>query len=66
MYNEASGVPSLSKDTIERIMIAIPDIEEQEKTCLVLDSVTQKISLEESYLSKLQQQKSYLLSTMFI
>ena len=66
MYNEASGVPSLSKDTIERIMIAIPDIEEQEKTCLVLDSVTQKISLEKSYLSKLQQQKSYLLSTMFI
>ena len=30
-YNEASGVPSLSKDTIEKIKVFIPQLDEQRK-----------------------------------
>jgi type I restriction enzyme S subunit len=54
-YNEASGVPSLSKTTIEKIKIIIPSNEEQQKIAEFLGGVdewienlrAQKVALEE-------------------
>ncbi len=47
-YNEASGVPSLSKTTIERIKVAVPKEKEQSKIASFLTVVDEKIQkLEE-------------------
>jgi len=42
-YNEASGVPSLSKKTIEKIKVFIPSLNEQQKIATFLTAVDQKI-----------------------
>jgi len=42
-YNEASGVPSLSKKTIEKIKVFIPTVKEQQKIATFLTAVDQKI-----------------------
>lgn len=49
-YNEASGVPSLSKVTIENISISIPDLVTQKQICAVLDSMTDKLDIEQKSL----------------
>jgi type I restriction enzyme S subunit len=43
-YNEASGVPSLSKSTIEKIEIHVPVIAEQTKIANFLTAVDEKIT----------------------
>jgi len=65
-YNEASGVPSLSKDTIERIKISIPSIEEQKRVSDIIDSVDEKLSLENTFLEKMISLKQFLLSSLFV
>lgn len=52
-YNEASGVPSLSKTTIEKIKINIPDLPEQQKIAFFLGSV-------DAWLENLHAQKKSL------
>ena len=42
-YNEASGVPSLSKSTIEKIEVSVPSIQEQTKIANFLTAVDEKI-----------------------
>jgi type I restriction enzyme S subunit len=65
-YNEASGVPSLSKTTIESIPVFIPFMEEQNKIVNTLLSVNNKIKLEREVLIQYGKQKKYLLQQMFI
>jgi len=65
-YNEASGVPSLSKATIEKIKVKIPNMDKQIYICSVLDSVCNKIKFETKIVSNYNSQKSYLLQQMFI
>ena len=60
-YSEASGVPSLSKATIEKIKVSVPGLNEQEHICSILDSINNKIDIERAILAKLKVQKSYLL-----
>ena len=43
-YNEASGVPSLSKATIGKIKLNVPSVNEQTKIAEFLSSVDKKIS----------------------
>lgn len=59
-YNEASGVPSLSKVTIENISISIPDLVTQKQICAVLDSMTDKLDIEQKSLDAYRAQKQYL------
>ena len=65
-YNEASGVPSLSKETIEKIQIAVPELKRQNQICSIVDSVMSKVENERMILKAYNAQKSYLLSQMFI
>lgn len=53
LYNEASGVPSLSKSTIEKIKINIPSLSEQEKISSFLSTV-------DKWLGNLREQKNNL------
>ncbi len=65
-YNEASGVPSLSKSTIERIRISIPSIDEQAKAVQVLARVEMAITCWRELLNHYESIKQYLLSQLFI
>ncbi|MCT4205294.1 restriction endonuclease subunit S [Elizabethkingia anophelis] len=65
-YNEASGVPSLSKNTIEKIVISIPCIEEQTKIANFLSSIQEKIETEKQILEKLELHKKFLLANLFV
>ena len=65
-YTEASGVPSLSKSTIERIQISIPSIDEQAKAVQVLDSIEMAITCWTELLNHDESIKQYLLSQLFI
>ena len=53
-YNEASGVPSLSKDTIEKIKIKIPGLEEQNKIAKLMFALDERISTQNKIIDKLQ------------
>nr|WP_236536114.1 restriction endonuclease subunit S [Tenacibaculum maritimum] len=65
-YNEASGVPSLSKATIENIYISIPSIEEQTKIANFLSAIDAKIELIDTQLENTIAFKKGLLQQMFV
>lgn len=52
-YNEASGVPSLSKTTIEKIKIQIPSVDEQQK-------INNFLILTDEWIQNLKEQKENL------
>lgn len=64
-YNEASGVPSLSKSTIEKIIVNIPSLPEQQKIASFLSTVDQKINLFKKQLSLLEQYKKVSMQKIF-
>jgi type I restriction enzyme S subunit len=64
-YNEASGVPSLSKSTIERIEIKIPNLDEQGKITGILGAIDDKISAVSAQVDKMQAFKNGLLQQIF-
>lgn len=64
-YNEASGVPSLSASTIEKIKYSMPSEKaEQQMISNVLEKQDQLIEKEEQYLKKLQKLKSGLMDDL--
>ena len=66
VYNEASGVPSLSKSTIEKIELQFPSLEEQTKIASFLQTLDEKISLVDTQLTKAETWKKGLLQHMFV
>ena len=53
-YNEASGVPSLSKDTIEKIKIKIPRQSEQKKIVNLFFALDERIATQNKIIDKLE------------
>ncbi|MDR2963230.1 MAG: restriction endonuclease subunit S [Bacteroidales bacterium] len=53
-YNEASGVPSLSKTTIESIEVSIPPIPEQTKIATFLSLLDDRISTQRQIIEELK------------
>ncbi len=51
-YNEATGVPSLSKETIYKIELSVPDLAEQCRIATILSGIDAKIAAEEKVLEK--------------
>lgn len=65
LYNEASGVPSLSKSTIEKIKIFIPSKHEQEKIAsflILIDKKIEQLTKKEEFL---QQYKKSVMQKIF-
>ena len=56
-YNEASGVPSLSKRTIEKIKINLPSLPEQQKIADFLTAVDEKIEIQTQKIDRLETYK---------
>ena len=53
-YNEASGVPSLSKATIEKIKVCIPSMDEQDKLSNLLFLLDKRIEVQNKIIEKLE------------
>ena len=65
LYNEGSGVPSLSASTISSIKIKVPkEKKEQEAIAHILTTADKEITELEKKLSILKEQKRYLLSNL--
>ena len=60
-YNEASGVPSLTSSTIEKIKVRVPDLETQQRIVQVLD-LWNKTIIKISHAIALEKTKSESLS----
>lgn len=63
-YNEAGGVPSLSKSTIQKINIYIPEIGEQQKIAECLSSIDELINAENRKLEALKRYKKGLVQKL--
>lgn len=64
-YNEAGGIPSLSKTTIGKIEILVPSFAEQKKIADFLSSLDNIISLQTQKIDTLQQYKKGLMQKLF-
>ncbi|WP_236164144.1 restriction endonuclease subunit S [Lactobacillus delbrueckii] len=64
-YDESTGVPSLSKNTIKKIRVSFPQNNEQVKIGDLFQKITQIITLHEEKKRQLERLKSALLQKMF-
>jgi type I restriction enzyme S subunit len=64
-YNEATGVPSLSRDAIYGIPILLPPLAEQKKIAEILNSVDRSIDATENLITKLENLKKALMQELF-
>ena len=64
-YNEASGVPSLSKDTIEKIKVHIPQIEEQQKISKLLSLFDERIVCQNKVIEDLKKLKCAIIEKLY-
>lgn len=53
-YNEASGVPSLSKRTIEQIKVTIPEVSEQKRIATLLSLIDDRIQTQNKIIDNLE------------
>lgn len=65
-FNEASGVPSLSKATLKKIKINVPHLTEQQKIASFLSAIDKKIEQVNRQLKQNRQWKKGLLQKMFV
>ncbi|AWP38248.1 restriction endonuclease subunit S [Heyndrickxia coagulans] len=63
--DESTGVPSLSKMTINTVRVAVPEFEEQVKIGLLFNQLDNLITLHQRKLEKMKALKSAYLSEMF-
>jgi type I restriction enzyme S subunit len=66
LYNEASGVPSLSSSTIYSIPINLPSLAEQSKIATFLSAIDDKICHVQTQIEKAELWKKGLLQKMFV
>ncbi len=64
-YNEATGVPSLSKDTINNIEIAVPPLSAQRRIAAILSSADKVIASTQKLIAKYKQIKQGMMEELF-
>ena len=64
-YNEASGVPSLSAATIEKISVNVPSVDEQQKIAAFFTALDEKIHNLETQLEEIDKFKNGLFGCIF-
>lgn len=61
-----TGLPNIQKKDLEKFNVTLPSMEIQKSTSTFLAALESKVINEEELLSKIQEQKQYLLRQMFI
>lgn len=64
-HNEASGVPSLSKNIIEKIAVVVPAMDEQQSISLLFDSIDSKLNHLRKKKSLLEKYKKGMMQKIF-
>ena len=64
-HNEAGGVPSLNKANIEKIMVAVPKITEQQRIAAFFSSIDNLITAQSQKLEALYDHKKGLMQQLF-
>ncbi len=64
-HNEASGVPSLSKTTIEKIKVTIPSMQEQKKIAEFMAAVDDKCNVLQQKINLLKKYKKGVMQRIF-
>ena len=64
-YNEASGVPSLSKATIEKIKVRIPSMDEQDKLSNLLFLLDKRIEVQNKIIEDWKKLKSAIVEELY-
>ena len=64
-YNEGTTIPSLRTETLNRLELLIPDIEEQKKILSILESIDKKIEINSEINHNLVQQAFALFDSLF-
>lgn len=65
-YDESTGVPSLSKSTINNVTTKLPNLEEQQKIGELFNKLDTTITLHQRELDTLKKLKKGLLQNMFV
>ncbi|MFA7241954.1 MAG: restriction endonuclease subunit S [Sulfuricellaceae bacterium] len=63
-YNESSGLPSLSRSTVEEISLLVPSLGEQKKIATLLDSLDYETKLVDRQLTLMRTEKTALMSQL--
>ena len=63
-YNEATGVPSLSKETIYKIEIPVPDLSAQRRIAAILASADKVIAATQKLIAKYKQMKQGMMEDL--
>ena len=63
-FNEATGVPSLSRDNLYRIRLEVPSRDEQERIATVIDAVDRSLKILEQKLASLSYLKHGLMQKL--
>lgn len=63
--NEATGVPSISRDWLSKIKLYVPDHSHQQKIATILQTIDQTIEKTEALIEKYQQIKAGLMHDLF-
>lgn len=63
-YSEASGVPSLSRETVSAISLLVPPLDVQRKISAILDCADEEIRAWENFVEKLRGEKSALMQKL--
>lgn len=66
LYDESTGVPSLSKQTINAIDVTVPIFKEQEKIGSIFQTLDTLIASNQQHLNQLKTLKKYLMQNMFV
>jgi len=62
--NEATGVPSLNRNTLKKIFIPLPSLSEQQRISEILSQIDQAIEKEQQYKEKLERLKQGLMQDL--
>lgn len=62
--NEATGVPSLNRNTLKKIFIPLPSLSEQQRISEILSQIDQTIEKEQQYKEKLERLKQGLMQDL--
>jgi len=63
-FNEATGVPSLNRETLKNLLIPLPPLPEQQRIAEILSQIDQTIEKEQQYKEKLQRTKQGLMQDL--